>query len=164
MSIKALGALDDATKILRSEIIAISGVSDELVLNALTSYGADLNRILDEVAQGLEHSHSNPEDPRDDLLILFENRSDDSSSDNVFHAGVTYQAYKMHIIIYGDGAEEMAVRIKNGLLLLDEKAKLDHEGVHIASVSNIESMNEFKNETMWQRRDFDISFAFRRDL
>jgi len=55
------------------------------------------------------------------------------------------------------------MKLKTMLLQIDEKVNLNSKGVQIAKISDIVAMNEFKNEVMWQRRDFDIFFAFRRE-
>ena len=75
---------------------------------------------------------------------------------------VNYAAYKMHIIAYGNDAEEFIQTMSVKLLDIDNKVMLNIKGVHISSISDVTSVNEYKNETLWQRRDIDINFAFRR--
>ena len=166
--IKALESLDDAIVILRSEILSITGFESQFVINALSDYGADLAKVLHDAQESINAQESikqsslNPTSPIDDTLILFEPMNDMDSNNNMLLQEDAYAAYKLHITIYGDHAEELSIRLKSMLLQIDEKVKLNMSGVQIAKISNIESMNEFKNEVMWQRRDFDIHFAFRR--
>lgn len=160
--IKALDTLNEATVILRNKIIEISKLSSEYVINALSVYGADLAKILEEIQYSIKTAGSNPENMVNDTLIVFEVRNNTSSSNNMIQKDVVYAAYTMHIIIYGEASEELSVKLKTGLLEIDTKCALREEGVHIMSISNIDAINEFKNSVLWQRRDFDIQFAFRR--
>ena len=160
--IKRLEQLDDAIIILRDAIIEYTCIDGEFVINALSAYGPDLSKLLNDVQVSIHTKGSNPEEKRRDCLIIFEIRNNADSSNNMYQQEELYSGYAMHIIIYGECAEEMSKRLKQQLLLLDNKYQLRRNGVHISSISNIESLNEFKNEVMWQRRDFDIYFAFRR--
>ena len=160
--IPALTSLDDAVILLRAEIVKLTKLNEAFVINVLSAYGADLSKLLDTAQQSIKHPDSDPEEKTSDDMVLFEVISDDESNNNMMYQGDIYAAYKMHLIIYGDESEEIAVNLKSNLLMIDEKVKLHFSGVQITSISNITSVNEFKNEVMWQRRDMDISFAFRR--
>lgn len=161
--IKSLASLDDAIIILRNKILEITKLDGQFVINALSAYGADLAKILSDAQKSIKQKALNPTETVDDTMILFEALNDDSSNNNMFLKENTYAAYKLHIIIYGEHAEEMSMKLKTMLLQIDEKVNLNSKGVQIAKISDIVAMNEFKNEVMWQRRDFDIFFAFRRE-
>lgn len=160
--IKALESLDDAIVILRNEIMRITGLDSQFVINALSAYGADLAKILHDAQESIKQTSINPVNEENDTMILFEPLNDEDSNNNMMLKENAYAAYRLHIIIYGDAAEELSVRLKSSLLQLDEKVKLNSQGVHISKISNIEPANEFKNEVMWQRRNMDVHFAFRR--
>ena len=160
--IKALNSLDDAVLILRNAMIEKLNVDGQQVLNALSVYGADLAKIVQDVQDSIKHEGSDPENTQSDVLILFEVSNDEDSKNNMIQGEVVYEACKMHLTIYGDDSEEVSVKLKTALLEADEKVALNLQGVQIASISNISAVNEFKNETLWQRRDMDIYFAFRR--
>lgn len=160
--IKELTSLDDAIVILRNEILAITKLDGQFVVNALSAYGADLAKMLENVQESISQTSLNPESTVNDSLIIFEALNDDDSNNNMLLKENAYSAYRLHIIIYGESAEELSIKLKSMLLQIDEKTKLNMSGVHISKISNIEAMNEFKNEVMWQRRDMDIYFAFRR--
>lgn len=161
--IKALQSLDDAIVILRNAILRLTGLGSQFVVNALSAYGTDLAKMLFDMQESIRQPDSNPAMSENDSLLLFEAISDNDSNDNMMQQSDAYNAYRLHVIIYGEGSEEIAVKLKARLLLIDEKVNLNTQGVQIRSISNIESMNEFKNEVMWQRRDMDIHFAFRRE-
>lgn len=165
--IKALQTLDDAVIILRSEMLRLTGLQNDFIINALSAYGADLAKILqdaqDSIQESIQQTSLNPTATINDTLVLIEASSNVDSNDNMMLKSNAYSAYSLHVIVYGESAEEVATSLKAKLLQIDEKVKLDMLGVHISSISNIESMNEFKNEVMWQRRDMDIHFAFRRE-
>lgn len=160
--IQALNSLDDAIIILRNAIIDITKLDGQFVINALSIYGADLAKIKAEAQESIKHSGSDPENTDVDTMIIFEVTRNEDSQNNMIQADVVYAAYKMHLILYGDNAEETSITLKKELLKFDEKAVLNFKGVQISSISNITAVNEFKNETLWQRRDMDIFFAFRR--
>lgn len=160
--IKALETLDVALIILRAKIIALTGLEQDFVLDALSAYGTDLAKVLSEAQESIKQKALNPTETVNDTLILLEARNDIDSSDNMFEKQNAYGAYILHVTIYGESAEEISMKLKAKILLIDEKVDLNMKGVQIRSISNIESVNEYKNEVMWQRRDMDIHFAFRR--
>ena len=162
MEIRPLQSLDDAIIILRAEILMLTALQGQFVINALSAYGADLAKILQDAQESIQQTSLNPVATENDTLILFEVRNNQDSNDNMLQNDDAYAAYVMHLTIYGEHSEELSAKLKASLLQIDEKAKLNYAGVQISKISNVESINEFKNEVMWQRRDMDIFFAFRR--
>lgn len=160
--IHGVQSLDEAIVILRNKIVEISGLQNEFVINSLSVYGADLAKIIDETQYSIKQKALNPTETVNDSMIVFEVMNDEGSTDNMLQDFIKYAAYVMHITVYGESAEELAHSIKKELLMFETKAKLNYDGVHISSISNINAMNEFKNSVMWQRRDFDVNFAIRR--
>lgn len=160
--IKPLIYLNDAILILRDKIIELSDLRSDFVINSLSAYGPDLSKLLDDVQVSIKERNIDPEEKKNDTLVVFEVRNNADSNNNMFQQDVMYSGYVMHLIIYGESAEDVAKKLKSRLLLADNKYELRRNGVHISRISNIESENEFKNEVMWQRRDLDIYFAFRR--
>ena len=160
--IKNLASLDDAIVILRSEIMSITDFEGQFVINALSAYGADLAKILQDAQESIQQTSLNPTASTNDTMILFEAFNNDDSNNNMLLKDNAYSAYRLHLTIYGESAEETSIMLKAMLLQIDEKVKLNTKGIQISKISNIEPMNEFKNEVMWQRRDMDIYFAIRR--
>ena len=167
-AIKQLKSLDAAIIILRTNIIAITSIPDALFLNALSVQGTDLAKVKEEaeesVQDGLKQKGADPVTQVSDLLVLFDVGSNNGSRNNMIERSVNYAAYKMHIIAYGNDAEEFMQNMSVKLLDIDNKVKLNLAGVQVSSISDVTSINEYKNETLWQRRDIDIDFAFRRWL
>lgn len=160
--IKSLQSLDDAIVILRSKILELTGLDGQFVISALSAYGADLAKVLSDAQDSIAQTSLNPTSSVNDSLIVFEPISDTDSNNNMLLHDDAYAAYRLHLIFYGDSAEELSIKLKSKMLQIDEKVNLNSQGVQISRISNVESMNEFKNEVMWQRRDMDIYFAFRR--
>lgn len=163
MSIIPLKSLDDAIIILRNKIIDITKLDGQFVLNALSIYGTDMSKVLLDAQDGIKQDGINPTETINDTLILFEPRNEPDSLNNMMQKEDAYSAYILHVIMYGEHAEELSMMLKANLLQIDVKAKLNYDGIQISRISDIEAMNEFKNETMWQRRDMDVHFAFRRE-
>ena len=159
--INSISSIEDAERVIRSALIDAGGLSDEYVINALSAYGADLATVFDDYQSSIAHPSASPEEERDEAIVIFETRCNTDSKDNCIDCDVIHQAYTMHVTIYGDRSDSLARKIKAYLLDIDSKLHMQIHGVHISSVSNIESKNEFKNEVMWQRRDFDIGFSVR---
>ena len=81
--IKALNSLDDAVLILRNAMIEKLNVDGQQVLNALSVYGADLAKIVQDVQDSIKHEGSDPENTQSDVLILFEVSNDEDSKNNM---------------------------------------------------------------------------------
>lgn len=153
-----IDSLESAEKILADEICTITGLPAENVLNGLSLYGAELDFYRNQMVESISHS---------DGFIVFESVTDPGSNDEVIENdyetddSYAYFPYQLKVAIYGDNADSIAKLLKSKLLLLDRKALLALQGIQITRISNISSMNEFVNSSMWQRRDFDISFVLR---
>ena len=98
------------------------------------------------------------------LMILFELRARDdvfniSEQDEETGVITMYQGYQVHIIIYGDDcrtlANKLIARLRTGRL----GDIFRENGVQCYSVSNPESIQEYINEVMWLRTDFNIDLS-----
>ena len=141
--------------IIRNILIEQSQLEPEFVRNSLSLYSTPLmtddQGILDTLQQ-------------DQLLILFELRARDdvfniSEQDEETGVITMYQGYQVHVIIYGDDcrtlANKLIARLRTGRL----GDIFRENGLQCYSVSNSESIQEYINEVMWLRTDFNIDLS-----
>ena len=154
-------SLEDAEKILAAEITEICDLPKTSVLNGLSLYGAELDYYRDQFVESID-----PEEG----FIVFESVNDTNSENNMIENdyetddSYCYFAYQLKIAIYGDQSDKLSKLLKAKILLLDRKAVLALKGIQITKISNISSLNEFRNSSMWQRRDMTIDFVLRQKI
>ena len=141
-------------ELLRNLLIEQSTLASERVLNSLSIHGEDLDKLLeDSIYVSLD---------RTDCVLLFELISRESSSDisNEDEDAIsTYRSFSLKCILYGNDSNEIATEIVSRLRTEKVIEDLQAQGIYLETVSRIESVNEYKNETMWQRNDFDIDIS-----
>lgn len=159
---KYLTQVKDLVKIIRDELITQSELPSNSVLNALSLYGTDLTKKVGQTGQTYEGISQT------DTTLLFELTSKSSTSDVSEDVEVIVQEqnqlliekmFRVHIIIYGSSSSDVAMKIVARLRSENARVHLYDQGVYLSDVSDIHIMNEFKNNKMWLRNDFDIDIA-----
>lgn len=180
---KQYGNIIELNKDLRTILTEQTGLDSSKVLNALSVYGTDLDKLMSEqIYESIEQS---------DALLLFELQSRDSTdnqsqeqqqvikdrltaSDYIFAAddlevsddarelddSITYdKAFRLRIIIYGSGGSDIATKLVARLRTEAIRSRLYEQGIYLERVNDPDIVNEYKNETMWLRNDVNIDIA-----
>ena len=164
---------DEINKLIRLQIIRQANLLPERVLNSLSTYGAELDKVLTEILTVStshtvgRHNVQSSEDEsiyvpiqHSDVVVLFE-LQDRQSSNNMSETNddnsVTYtKSYIVHLILYGDSCGDVATTLVARLRTERCRTELLDEGISLERVTDPDRINEFKNNTLWQRTDFDI--------
>lgn len=157
---KTMRSTEDLEEILRSVLIIQSELNEEQVLNSLSIHGEDLDKLFEEqVYVSID---------RTDALLLFElvgrnSTSDVSDEEDDTNDILTYRSFSLRCIIYGNASQDIATKIVSRLRTKFVIEQVQSLGIYLETISDITSVNEYKNETMWQRADFmiDISCQFK---
>lgn len=150
--ITTISSVKELNKILRKELIAQSQLNSNYVLNALSTYGETLDKLLsNKVYDSYETK---------DAVLLFQLFNRNNESDFSFtekNGTITYnKSYELKIIIYGNASSDIANKISSRFRTEKVRNDLQNLGVYLESISDPESINEFKNEVMWFRTDISI--------
>lgn len=166
---KSLVTTNELNKILRNQLIQQSELAPEMVLNSLSLYGADLDKHLQQICSSAtfcgEHNNSNyGAITYYDALCLFElqsaNNSDTVSyTDSITEKIIYYRAFVLKVILYGDNSDMIATKIVSRFRSERVRNLLYDDGVYLEEIDSPLSLNEFKNNSMWLRTDFNISIA-----
>ena len=147
-----VSSVKELNKFVRKHLIAQSDLPSAKVLNALSIYGDDLDKMISEhVYESIDQS---------DSLLLFELNARDSSSDVSFDEGdsiIYYKSYKLSCIIYGNSCSDVANKLIARFRTEPVRDDLQNDGIKLESVSHETTLNEYKNNSMWTRSDFDIN-------
>lgn len=156
--IKAFGNVNELNKELRTILMTQSGVDGQFVRNALSTFGETLDKLLFKQTYDTICPC--------DVLILFELRSRENETDvSMTERDDTvtyYKSYELYVIIYGDKAADVANMLIARMRTEAVRLRLLDLGIYLESVSNDTSLNEFKNNVMFNRHDirFNISCRF----
>lgn len=142
-------------KLLRNMLITQSQLIPNRVLNGNSIRGQDLEKMIDSNIY-ISYNLS-------DCVIIFELFTR-TSEENISmiksnNSLLLYSSYNMHLIIYGNKSEQLAQILKARLESEKNRFDMYNLGIQIEEISNITTINDFKNETIWIRSDFDIDFA-----
>lgn len=146
--------INDIEVIIRNELITQSQLSEDYVRNALSLYGTDLNQ---EVGTDIFDTITTNQN-----LILFEllnNHTTNDVTETVDDKIKIYKSYSVYIIIYGDNSNTLANTLIARLRTEEVQENLQMQGVYIERIEDVESINEFKNDVIWERTDFNIQIA-----
>lgn len=151
---KLISNINDIVKILRTVLIQQSELNADRVLNSLSMYGTELDKLIEDEKYGAIDQN--------DALLLFEllaraTTYDMSETEN--DAIQYYKAFTMHVIIYGNTSSDIAIKLINRLRTETVRAELQSNDIYLESVSDVTLLNEYKNDSMWLRADFDINIA-----
>ena len=67
-----------------------------------------------------------------------------------------YKSFTCKIIIYGAQSTNTAMKLSSRIRTQNVRTSLQQHGVYVESVSNLNRVQEFKNNVIWLRTDFDI--------
>lgn len=147
-----VSSVKELNKIVRKHLIAQSELPSTKVLSALSIYGDDLDKMIDEhVYEAIDQT---------DAMLLFELNARDSSTDVSFDEGnsiIYYKSYKLSCIIYGNSCSDIANKLIARFRTEPVRDALQNYGIKLETVSNETTLNEYKNNSMWIRSDFDIN-------
>lgn len=156
-------SIKELNKYLRNMLVTQSEINSDKVLNALSIYGTELDKLLSEsIYTSIDQL---------DSVILFELINRDSNSNVSFNEyeqtslgtidnNVTYyKCYTLKLIIYGDSSSDVANKIVARFRTEKVKEDLYENGIYLERVTDPISLNEFKNNTMWLRNDIDIDIG-----
>ena len=141
--------------IIRNILIEQSQLEPEFVRNSLSIYSTPLMTDNQSILDTLQQNQ---------LMILFELRARNdvlniSEQDEETGIITMYQGYQAHVIIYGDDcrtlANKLIARLRTGRLNDIFRDNM----LEFYSASNPESVQEYINEVMWLRTDFDIDLS-----
>lgn len=160
----AFTKVDDLEKILRQTLITQSELNPDRVLNSLSLYGTELDKLLSE------NVYVSIEQP--DTTMLFELKSRKSDADISFTSeednddmSITYdKAFTLRVIMYGYSSSDIALKLTARLRTEEIRLQLYEQGVYLEKVSDPYIINEYKNETMWLRNDIEIDIAAKFDI
>lgn len=163
----AINNIDDIEKNIRNILIEQSDLSPEFIRNSLSVYGEDLDKLLEEqIYNSIHYENCLPPEAittQNDSLILFELQSRDNDSDMSEEKDEDsisyYRSFKIYVIIYGKNGTNLANNLISRFRSQVIRDKLHDEGIYLESVSNANRINEFKNEEMWIRNDFEINIS-----
>lgn len=140
---------------IRNILIEQSQLEPEFVRNSLSIYSTPLMTDNQSILDTLQQNQ---------LMILFELRARNdvlniSEQDEETGIITMYQGYQVHVIIYGDNcrtlANKLIARLRTGRLNDIFRDNL----VEFYGASDPESVQEYINEVMWLRTDFDIDLS-----
>lgn len=179
--------IEELNKVLRQMLITQSELSPERVLNALSVYGTELDKLLeDNIYESID---------RFNATLLFELSSRDATSDMSMEEDTTvvdaltcsrynlcnglevsddlkvtdssltsYKAFKLNVIIYGIDSTTIAQKLFARFNSEFCRTLLYQQGIYLESVSQPAILNEFKNNTMWLRNDMTINIAVKQNI
>lgn len=151
----AIKNVHELTKILYTYLVKESELDNKKVLNALSVYGIDLVKYMEDL-------NINSSLDLSDLMIIFELQSRNNSSDVAFedNNGIySYVSYTLHLTIYGNSSNQLAHILKNRFESEIVRNNLLNEGIHIENIDNPSDYNEFINKTMWIRSNLNINLT-----
>lgn len=156
----SISDVNELNKILRTELITQSELEGKFVRNALDIHGQDLDKLLEaQVYSSIDTS---------DVLLLFQLHSRDSNSDISQTLEndtiLIYTSYTLYCILYGNESNNVANKIVARFRTDEVRDDLYAQGVYLEEITNPKTFDEFKNETMWQRADFEINVSCQREI
>ena len=174
----ALTTVDDIEKIVRAKLIEQSELNPKQVRNALSLHGEALEKWLDEQTFASIGLHVKGYDFQtwdeslwDELsdkwsnsgtMMLFELQTRDNTGDMSEDEGDVisyYRSYRVYVTIYGTYGNDISNITVARLRTQAVRLSLRNSGIYLERVSNPVKLNEYKNETMWTRNDFEIDIS-----
>lgn len=157
--IKAISNIDELNRIIRHQLMLQSELDGSKVLNSVSSYGQNLDKLL----QAAEYTSVVPSDN----ILLFEltTRSSDAEVSYMMNDKIQYdRAYLVKVIIYGDNSSDIMNKLVGRFRTEKVRYSLQQEGVYLESIDPSGPINEFKNDRMWIRNDCDINIYCRNEI
>lgn len=149
--------LQNLEKLFRKYLIKQSDLNSSQVINSLSIRGPELIKIINaEFVSPINLL---------ECVLLFEISYNDTNNNvsMVEEDGTItlYNSYKINLISYGLYSKTLMSILKARFESSIVRYDLHTEGIYLENVSNIESINEFVNETLWERSDLSIEFSCR---
>lgn len=142
----------DALVALRKQILLLTGLSNNYVINGDSVYGPTAYKMVSDII-GIAPSLS-------DTFIIFEFKEIENDSYGITfddgNNGYTLIPYGLFLKIYGDNAHDVAVQLQAGLKFSGTAEELYKQGIKYIGLSNIQSVNEFINGVRWPRCDLEL--------
>lgn len=136
-----------------------SGIDTNRIFNALSVRGTDISVIISENEDPISLSPNLSES-----FVLFELIEDPTGENYITPNGDkmdTIQTYIFHLLIYGNQSVMDSHKISTIFKTPNIALELRNSGIFIKGVSSIEPNDEFINDTLYLRRDLDISLQTR---
>lgn len=156
---KSFDNVSDLEKILRQALITQSTLAPERVLNSLSMYGTELDKLLSEnICESIDQN---------DTTMLFELTSREATSDvsmtetqdNDLNLITYYKAFRLKVIMYGNSSSDIALQLAARFRTEEVRNDLYEQGIYLEKITDPFIINEYKNETMWLRNDVDIDIG-----
>lgn len=147
--------INNIETIIRNILIEQSQLDPKFVRNSLSLYSTPLDINTQNVLETIE---------QDDTMLLFELRArtdvlNISEQDLETGAITYYQGYQVHVIIYGDECRTLANKIIARLRSSRLNDLFRENLLEFYGASNPESIQEYINNVLWLRTDFDIDLS-----
>lgn len=151
----SISNVKELNKIIKNQLITQSELNQKRVLNSISNYGETLDKMLEKyVFSSIEKT---------DVVLLFEltGRQNDSniSFTNENSNLIYYSSYKLYIILYGDSSPDVANKIVSRFRTQKVRNDLYDNGVYLEYIDNPNTINEFKNGSLWIRTDIEIGIS-----
>lgn len=154
--INSFANVKDLQKYIRNMLISQSELKPERVLNSLSTYGTELDKLLqDEVYNSIDEEE-------DTLLFELQSRSSTSDVSMTENENINYyKSFRIKVIIYGNSSSDIALKIASRFRTEEVRCDLYSNGIYLEQITDPTIINEYKNETMWLRNDLAIDISVR---
>lgn len=151
--------LHDIEKLIGNMLVKQSQLNKFRIANAITPRGVDLSKFITE---NVKLSYD-----LNDVVIIFELLATEVEGINFTEAESEDEnsnirenaAFEVKLTIYGNEALGMAKILKARIESEKVRTDLLDKGLYLIDVQQIDSINEYLNETMWPRADFSFRIA-----
>lgn len=174
--------INELDKVIRKFLIEQSELNSNKVLNALSIRGTDLDELIAEntydsisTAETTMLFETKTRNTTSDMSMTTDETTysettcaNDTICGNDTLVGVTtvvedglvyYKAFRVRVILYGNDSINMALKLISRFRTDKIRNDFYDNGIYLETISDSESVNEYKNETMWLRTDFDIDIS-----
>lgn len=153
MNLPVISDIYEIDKYIAKMLVEQSQLDTNRIINGLSIRGVELAKFIED---SIELSYNIK-----DSVIIFERFSEDNEninfSEELSISNIRQTMYhKIHIIIYGMKSAMLANILRARCISENVEDSLSTVGIYLSSVSQVSSMNEFINNTVWPRADFDI--------
>lgn len=153
--ISKVNDIQELNKIVRTQLIAQSGLDGNQVLNGVSIHGQDLLKMINQYAY-------KSYDLKDSVLVFVleprtsSNNMSETTADDKLRI---ISSYQFHCYLYGYSSPTLANQIIARMRTEYVRLLLQQEGVYLESISEAEMGNDFINETLMVRTDFFINIS-----
>lgn len=147
-----LSCVDDAIIVWRKILMAITGLSNEYILNGESIRGPEFVTVKNgqKIPIGYDESF---------LVTYCDSIDDISITDSTDESLYASQSYELHIIVYGNQCKKLSQSIKNNLYSNEVLDILRNNDIGLLSIPSIENTSTFfVSQTYVLRSDIRIRF------